>query len=121
MAIAACAETVFVQDREVFVHDANYDKDKIPSYTLEDPLVFVDGRFDSRWFDTEGEYLAVKAASPVWTFLGKGGMPDVAWPADYDTSAIGRHLGYVRRAGSHGLSAHDWTWLMDFADGVFRH
>ena len=75
--------------------------------------------FDSRWFDTEGEYLSVKAASPVWTFLGKGGMPDVAWPSDYDTSAIGRHLGYVRRAGSHGISAHDWTWLMDFAEGVF--
>ncbi len=80
--------------------------------------LLVEG-FDSRWFDTEGEYLSVKAASPVWTFLGKGGMPDVAWPADYDTSAIGRHLGYVRRAGSHGLSACDWTWLMDFADGVF--
>lgn len=75
--------------------------------------------FDSRWFDTEGEYLSVKAASPVWTFLGKGGMPDVAWPSDYDTSAIGRHLGYVRRAGSHGISAYDWTWLMNFAEGVF--
>ena len=80
--------------------------------------LLVEG-FDSRWFDTEGEYLSVKAASPVWTFLGKDGMPDVAWPADYDTSAVGRHLGYVRRAGKHGISAYDWMWLMDFADGVF--
>ncbi|MBR3223597.1 MAG: acetylxylan esterase [Kiritimatiellae bacterium] len=80
--------------------------------------LLVEG-YDSRWFDTEGEYLAVKAASPVWTFLGKEGMPDVAWPDDFDTSAIGRHLGYVRRNRNHGISAYDWTWLMDFADGVF--
>ena len=49
-ASAACvfgafAETVVVQDgREVFVHNANYDKSKIAPYTLEDPLTFVDGR-----------------------------------------------------------------------------
>ncbi len=75
--------------------------------------------FGSKWFDTEGEYLAVKAASPVWTFLGKGGMPDVAWPAVYDTSAIGRDLGYVHRNQGHGISGYDWHWMMDFADGVF--
>ena len=80
--------------------------------------LLVEG-FDSPWYDTEGEFLAVKAASPVWSFLGKGGLPDVAWPADYDTSAVGRCLGYVRRTGNHGISAHDWMWMMDFADGVF--
>lgn len=76
--------------------------------------------FGSRWFDTEGEYLSVKAASPVWKFLGKSGMPDVAWPDDFDTSAIGKDLGYVRRSQNHGISAYDWMWLMDFADGVFK-
>jgi hypothetical protein len=76
--------------------------------------------FGSRWFDTEGEYLSVKAASPVWKFLGKSGMPDVAWPDDFDTSAVGRDLGYVRRSQNHGISAYDWMWLMDFADGVFK-
>ena len=76
--------------------------------------------FDSPWFDTEGEYLAVKAASPVWKFLGKSGMPDVAWPDDFDTSAIGRDLGYVRRSQEHGISAYDWMWLIDFADGIFK-
>ena len=75
--------------------------------------------FGSKWFDPKGEYLSVKAASPVWTFLGKGGMPDVEWPADFDTSAIGKDLGYVRRSQNHGISGYDWQWLMDFADGVF--
>ena len=81
--------------------------------------LLVEG-FDSRWFDTEGEYLAVKAASPVWTLLGKGGMPDVAWPDDYSAAAIGRHLGYVRRDRNHGISAYDWMWMLDFADGVLK-
>lgn len=80
--------------------------------------LLVEG-FGSKWFDTKGEYLSVKAASPVWTFLGKGGMPDVEWPADFDTSAIGKDLGYVRRSQNHGISGYDWHWLMDFADGVF--
>jgi len=75
--------------------------------------------FGSPWFDTEGEYLAVKAASPVWTMLGKGGMPDVAWPKAYDTEAIGRDLGYVWRSEGHGISGHDWTWTLDFADRIF--
>ena len=80
--------------------------------------LLVEG-FDSNWFDPEGEYLAVKAASPVWKLLGKGGMPDVPFPEDFCTSAIGKYLGYVRRSQSHGINAHDWKWMMDFADKVF--
>ena len=77
--------------------------------------LLVEG-FDSPWFDAEGEYLSVKAASPVWEFLGMDGMPDVPFPDDFDTSAIGRRLGYVRRSQNHGISACDWTWLLDFAE-----
>jgi hypothetical protein len=80
--------------------------------------LLVEG-FDSPWFDTEGEFLALKAASPVWNMLRGSGLPDVAWPADYDTSAIGPVLGYVHRSEEHGISAYDWKWTMDFADKVF--
>ena len=75
--------------------------------------------FDQPWFDTEGEYLACRAASPAWTFLGREGLPDKPFPDDFDTSCVGRHLAYVRRALWHGHSAHDWLWLMDFADRAF--
>lgn len=75
--------------------------------------------FDAPWFDTEGEYLAVKAASPVWELLTGSGLPKVAWPEDYDTSAIGSRLGYVRRSQEHGISAYDWNWMLDFADKAF--
>ena len=37
-------EIVHAQDRDVYVHLPNYDKSKIPPYTLENPLEFLDGR-----------------------------------------------------------------------------
>jgi hypothetical protein len=76
--------------------------------------------FNEPWFDTEGEFLAVKAASVAWENLGKEGLPKVSWPKDFDTSAIGKHLGYVRRSQKHGISTFDWIWLLDFADGIFK-
>lgn len=80
--------------------------------------LLVEG-FDQAWFDTQGEFLALQAASPVWRLLGRKGLPDVPWPADYETSAIGPSLGYVRRDQGHGISAMDWLWMLDFADNVF--
>jgi hypothetical protein len=82
------------------------------------PLL-VEG-FNQRWFDTKGEFLSLQAASPVWRFLGGKGLPDVSWPGDRDTSAIGPDLGYVRRSGGHGIDADDWNWMLDFADRVFK-
>lgn len=78
------------------------------------PLL-VEG-FNKPWFDTRGEFLSLKAASPVWEFLGAKGLPDVEWPDNEDTSAIGQTLGYARRDGGHGIAAIDWKWLLDFAD-----
>ena len=72
--------------------------------------------FNSGWFDTVGEYLAAKAASPAWEFLGRNGLPKGEFPENYDTSLIGESLGYVRRGGQHGISAIDWIWALDFAD-----
>ena len=71
--------------------------------------------FDEPWFDTEGEYLACKAASPAWEICGKAPFPDVPYPADFDTSAIGPDLGYYRRSQGHGIAAFDWLMLMRFA------
>ena len=76
--------------------------------------------FDKEWFDTRGEFLSVRSASPVWELLGKPGLPDVSWPADFDTKAIGPCLGYVRRSGAHYISHHDWEWILDFADANLR-
>lgn len=77
--------------------------------------ILVEG-FNAGWFDTEGEFLACRAAAPVWTFLGKASMPEGGFPDNYDTSRIGGSLGYVRRGGAHGIAGYDWQWSLDFAD-----
>ena len=80
--------------------------------------LLVEG-FNAGWFDTKGEYLACRAASPAWVLLGKAGLPEGDFPANYDVSLIGPSLGYVRRGGAHGISGCDWQWTLDFADRVF--
>lgn len=72
--------------------------------------------FDDPWFDTKGEFLSVAAAQAAWKMLGRGGLGADKMPADYETSAIGEHIGYVRRDLDHGISMIDWVWLLDFAD-----
>lgn len=91
-----------------------FDQHMLVSCIAPRPLL-VEG-FNNSWFDTHGEFLALQAASPVWRFLGGEGLPDVPWPDNMDTSAIGHDLGYVRRPGAHGINADDWKWMLDFAD-----
>ncbi len=78
--------------------------------------LLVEGFDTSPWMDTKGEFLACVAAAPVWRFLGRGTMPDVPYPDNYDESAIGGSFGYVRRSEQHGIADCDWMWLLDFAD-----
>ena len=80
--------------------------------------ILVQG-FNSGWFDTKGEFLSCRAASPAWEFLGKPGLPAGDFPANYDTGRIGPYLGYVRRGGQHGITGYDWMWTLDFADRAF--
>jgi hypothetical protein len=80
--------------------------------------LLVEG-FNEEWFDARGEYLACRAASPAWEFLGQPGLPEGDFPPNFDTSLVGPRLGYIRRGGNHGFSAYDWLWLLDFADTAF--
>ena len=94
--------------------DLPFDQHMLVSCIAPRPLL-VEG-FNNPWFDTRGEFLCLQAASRVWRFLGAEGLPDVEWPASYDTSAIGPTLGYVRREGGHGIAPIDWEWTLGFAE-----
>ena len=64
----------------------------------------------------QGEFLAARAASPVWEVLAGRGLGLEEWPAPYDAAFASPPFGYVRRTGTHGLSPDDWRWAMDFAE-----
>ncbi|MBQ6136263.1 MAG: hypothetical protein IJI73_02710, partial [Kiritimatiellae bacterium] len=81
--------------------------------------LLVEG-FDRPWFDPRGEWLSVKAASPVWELLAGKGVACADWTAPYDGSAARPPLGYARRTEEHGLAPHDWSWAIDFADAALK-
>lgn len=83
------------------------------------PRALFVGGFDNPWFDTRGEFLALKAASDVWEFLGADGIPDVEFPGDFDNSAIGTDVAYYHRNNEHGIAMADWVRMLDFADRAF--
>ncbi|MCQ2397162.1 MAG: hypothetical protein MJ106_05650 [Lentisphaeria bacterium] len=76
--------------------------------------VLVQGFNSVPWMETKSEYIACRAASPAWEFLGLPGLPGTSMPEPFDTSAIGPYLGYVQRSEYQGLSAYDWKWALDF-------
>ena len=76
--------------------------------------------YHKKWFDPRGEWLAAKAASPVWEFLCGRGLGADSWPDPYSEELVKPPFGYVRRTECHGLSPYDWKWAMDFANKVFK-
>ncbi|MEN6478188.1 MAG: hypothetical protein ABFD20_00945 [Anaerolineales bacterium] len=79
--------------------------------------VYVASAAEDTWADPEGEYLGAKLASPVYTLLGKDGLPGEAMPPIHQP--LWGHIGYHVRAGGHGLTSYDWQRYMDFADRHF--
>ena len=53
-----------------------------------------------------------------WTYRYKREYT-VPYPDNYSTAGIGESFGYVRRSEQHGIAAHDWMWMIDFADREF--
>jgi hypothetical protein len=80
--------------------------------------VYVASAEEDRWADPRGEFLAAKAASPVYEMSGVPGlgvtdMPPVNQP-------VGRAVGYHIRTGAHDVTDYDWDRYLDFADRHFR-
>lgn len=76
--------------------------------------VYVASASEDKWADPKGEFLAAKAAEPVYALFGKSGLDVKEWPgADIP---VGDTIGYHLRTGAHAITEYDWTQYPNFAD-----
>ncbi|WP_165229244.1 glucuronyl esterase domain-containing protein [Aquisphaera insulae] len=79
------------------------------------PVLIVSAEED-RWADPKGEFLAAKAAEPVYKLMGTDGLGLDLWPKPAVDSLSTGTIGYRIRPGKHDVTVDDWIAYMDFAD-----
>ncbi len=75
------------------------------------PLLLQTGNTD-KWSDPKGEFLAAKAAEPVYQLFGKPGLGVTEVPAA--GQAILGTMGYIMHDGGHGMVPSDWDVFVKF-------
>ncbi len=77
------------------------------------PLFLSTGSED-RWGDPRGEFLAARAATPVYELFGKIGLRETDFPPlDH---ALQHDLGFNCHTGKHDVLPTDWDNFLAFAD-----
>jgi hypothetical protein len=78
--------------------------------------VLIASAAEDLWADPKGEFLAAKAADPVYRLLGTDGLAVSRWPEPAVDSLVTSTIGYRIRPGKHDVTTDDWDAFMNFAD-----
>jgi hypothetical protein len=83
------------------------------------PVLFSAATGD-QWSNPAGQLEVLRAADPVYRFLGVSGL-GASDPKNVSLHTLyGDRLGYYLREGKHSMTPADWTVFMDFADKHWR-
>jgi hypothetical protein len=77
------------------------------------PVLFSNAVEDT-WANPEGQFRVLKAADPVYRFLGVQGLEAERMPPV--NKLVNSRLGYYIRPGKHSMTRGDWKIFLDFAD-----
>lgn len=93
--------------------EAPFDSHLILALVAPRPLLLQTG-FTDKWSDPYGEFLAAKAATPVYELLGATGIDAYSQPPLGEPMM--NTLGYLMHDGGHGVLPADWPVFLDFLD-----
>ena len=76
--------------------------------------LFLNTGSEDRWGDPHGEFLAARAATPVYELLGKTGISETNFPP-LDRALL-HDIGFNCHTGKHDVLPTDWDNFLNFAD-----
>jgi hypothetical protein len=77
------------------------------------PVLFANAVEDT-WANPDGQFAVLRAANPVYRFLGVEGLTATHMPEL--GKLVNSRLGYYIRPGKHSMTTEDWRVFLDFAD-----
>ena len=79
--------------------------------------LFLNTGSEDKWGDPHGEFLAARAATPVYELFGETGIRETDFPPlDH---AVQHDIGFNCHTGKHDVLPMDWDNFLDFADAHF--
>jgi PelA/Pel-15E family pectate lyase len=90
-----------------------FDQHQLAACIAPRPLLGVSGLTDL-WSDPKGEFLALKAASPVYELVAKRGLKAQEWPKP--GKLVNGLLGYYLHEGGHDVVLEDWRAMLNWAE-----
>jgi len=80
--------------------------------------LFLNTGSEDRWGDPHGEFLAARAATPVYELFGKAGISETNFPRL--DQPLQHDIGFNCHTGKHDVLPTDWDNFLDFADAHFQ-
>jgi hypothetical protein len=90
-----------------------FDQNCLVALAAPRPVLFANAAQDT-WANPKGQFEVLKAADPVYRFLGAGGLEAQSMPEP--NRLIDSNLGYYIRPGVHSMTKGDWKVFLDYAD-----